>query len=143
MFSLARYDMNYDLRDKGRFLTSLLRGVAGGVYSQTEDTELDEEKEARDGVILRAAQVEHVLFEGKVAPKDDDRWSSERLLRYPESVNSSLALADAPSQLDTTSWAPLPLSLITSCQETICASSLNGQTKAQTRPCVTRRYELC
>ncbi|KAG9014073.1 AP-3 complex subunit beta [Tulasnella sp. JGI-2019a] len=73
VFMLARYDLDYDLRDKGRFLTSLLRGVAGGIYNQEDN---DDKEGAQEGVVLRAAQVEHVLFEGRVMPKDDERWSA-------------------------------------------------------------------
>ncbi|KAG8863143.1 AP-3 complex subunit beta [Tulasnella sp. 330] len=71
VFSLARYDSDYDVRDKGRFLTSLLRGVAGGVYKQEGD---EDKEEAQEGVVLRAAQVEHVLFTGRVMPQGEETW---------------------------------------------------------------------
>ncbi|KAF8169768.1 adaptin N terminal region-domain-containing protein [Pholiota molesta] len=57
IFSLARYDTNYDVRDRGRMLASLLGGVGFQVNGQpTED---------RGGVVLRKEQVKLVLFDGK------------------------------------------------------------------------------
>ena len=57
VFSLARYDRNYDVRDRGRMLQQLLAGVVPGIGAA----------DARDvgGVVLRRAQVRIVLFEGK------------------------------------------------------------------------------
>lgn len=87
---MARYDPDYDLRDRARFLSSLLSGVAGGIYSQEEEKE-----EERDGVILRPAQVEHVLFDGRVAPEDILPWAStSRLTASPVDRNSPLDSID-------------------------------------------------
>ncbi|KAG9045037.1 AP-3 complex subunit beta [Tulasnella sp. UAMH 9824] len=72
VFSLARYDLDYDVRDRARFLSSLLTGVNGGVSGGSGSDE--QEVDVQGGVILRAPQVIHVLFEGKVAPRDEDRW---------------------------------------------------------------------
>ena len=60
VFSLARYDRNYDVRDRGRMLQQLLAGVVPGIGAA----------DAKDvgGVILRRAQVRIVLFEGKESP---------------------------------------------------------------------------
>ncbi len=57
VFSLARYDRNYDVRDRGRMLQQLLVGVVPTVATT----------DAKDvgGVVLRRAQVRIVLFEGK------------------------------------------------------------------------------
>ena len=57
VFALARYDRNYDVRDRGRMLQQLLAGVVPGIGAA----------DARDvgGVVLRRAQVRVVLFEGK------------------------------------------------------------------------------
>jgi AP-3 complex subunit beta len=57
LFALARYDRNYDVRDRGRMLQQLLAGVVPGIGAA----------DARDvgGVVLRRAQVRIVLFEGK------------------------------------------------------------------------------
>ncbi|KAI0259849.1 adaptin N terminal region-domain-containing protein [Gloeopeniophorella convolvens] len=70
IFALARYDTNYDVRDRGRMLQQLLAGVVPSVgAADAEDT---------GGVVLRRAQVRVVLFEGKAggaapAPRTDAR----------------------------------------------------------------------
>lgn len=64
VFSLARYDSNYDVRDRGRMLASLLVGSGAQIDGiQGED---------RGGVILRREQVKLVLFEGKSGSMDDE-----------------------------------------------------------------------
>jgi AP-3 complex subunit beta len=57
VFALARYDRNYDVRDRGRMLQQLLVGVVPKIVAT----------DAQDvgGVVLRRAQVRVVLFEGK------------------------------------------------------------------------------
>lgn len=57
VFALARYDRNYDVRDRGRMLQQLLAGVVPNIAAA----------DAQDvgGVVLRRAQVRVVLFEGK------------------------------------------------------------------------------
>lgn len=62
MLSLARYDMNFDVRDRARMLGALLVGAIPGLH---ED---DEEQESQGGVVLRREQVRLVLFEGKMGP---------------------------------------------------------------------------
>ncbi|GJE85585.1 adaptin N terminal region-domain-containing protein [Phanerochaete sordida] len=67
VLSLARYDMNFDVRDRARMLGALL---VGAIPSLHED---DEEQEAPGGVVLRREQVRLVLFEGKLgAPAEKD-----------------------------------------------------------------------
>ena len=57
VFALARYDSNYDVRDRGRMLQQLLAGVVPSIGAT----------DAKDvgGVVLRRAQVRIVLFKGK------------------------------------------------------------------------------
>ena len=57
VFALARYDQNYDVRDRGRMLQQLLAGVVPDIAA-TDAQEVG-------GVVLRRAQVRVVLFEGK------------------------------------------------------------------------------
>ena len=64
VFSLARYDVNYDVRDRARMLASLL----GTIY---QDIDSDVGREDRGGVVLRPEQVKLVLFEGKGAVASD------------------------------------------------------------------------
>ncbi|KAI0648889.1 adaptin N terminal region-domain-containing protein [Trametes meyenii] len=72
VFSLARYDLDYDVRDRGRTLSSLLSGVNANIYGESNG-----EHEDVGGVILRREQVKVVLFDGKASPveetgKDED-----------------------------------------------------------------------
>ena len=57
VFSLARYDLNYDVRDRGRMLKTLVAGLSPDV--------LDEDAQEQGGVKLRREQVRLILFEGK------------------------------------------------------------------------------
>lgn len=60
LFNLARYDANYDVRDRARFLAALLRGVREGVEGgDDEDT---------GGVTLRREQVRVVLLGKRDVP---------------------------------------------------------------------------
>jgi AP-3 complex subunit beta len=63
--TLARYDQDYDVRDRARLVASLLMGVVPNVLG---DEEFD--KEEHGGVILRREQVMMVLFEHKAAVKE-------------------------------------------------------------------------
>nr|XP_018264749.1 AP-3 complex subunit beta [Kwoniella dejecticola CBS 10117]OBR86907.1 AP-3 complex subunit beta [Kwoniella dejecticola CBS 10117] len=66
LFSLARYDSDYDVRDRARFLHALLRGVRDDKVPTTngreQDTASDEDEEDRGGVVLRREQVKVVLL---------------------------------------------------------------------------------
>lgn len=59
VFAMARYDSDYDVRDRCRMLSSLLSGVILGL-AQEGDASDDQ-----GGVVLRREQVRLVLFEGK------------------------------------------------------------------------------
>jgi AP-3 complex subunit beta len=63
VFSLARYDVNYDVRDRARMLSSLTGDLS---WNLNED-----EKVNRGGVILRSEQIRLVLFEGKAGIVED------------------------------------------------------------------------
>lgn len=66
VFSLARYDLNFDVRDRARMLQALLVGVNPSVRGDEE-----EESEDQRGVVLRREQVRLVLFEGKSGVLED------------------------------------------------------------------------
>ncbi|TBU27074.1 adaptin N terminal region-domain-containing protein [Dichomitus squalens] len=66
VFSLARYDLNYDVRDRGRMLSALLAGVAPNVLGDSDDVHEDV-----GGVVLRREQVRLVLFEGKSSAAEE------------------------------------------------------------------------
>lgn len=59
VLSLARYDLNFDVRDRARMLGSLLSGVTSVLHSDEDG------HEDQGGVVLRREQVKMVLFEGK------------------------------------------------------------------------------
>jgi len=75
VFSLARYDLDYDVRDRGRMLTSLLVGL--GVTSSVNGRGGEEEHEDVGGVVLRREQVRLVLFDGKMGVEDVDSTTSD------------------------------------------------------------------
>ncbi|KAF5327542.1 hypothetical protein D9619_004173 [Psilocybe cf. subviscida] len=60
VFQLARYDKDWDVRDRGRILGGLLGGVLPGGLSGANGDGVE-----RGGVVLRREQVRVVLFEGK------------------------------------------------------------------------------
>lgn len=69
LFTLARYDQDYDIRDRARFLNALLRGVKDEKHLKPTDNEngvgaAAEEEEETDmgGVVLRREQVKVVLL---------------------------------------------------------------------------------
>ncbi|KAI6103868.1 adaptin N terminal region-domain-containing protein [Pisolithus croceorrhizus] len=59
VFSLGKYDLNYEVRDRTRMLTSLLSGVLPSIDGPQPEHSIGE------GVVLRREQVKKVLFEGK------------------------------------------------------------------------------
>ncbi|OSX59030.1 hypothetical protein POSPLADRAFT_1151272 [Postia placenta MAD-698-R-SB12] len=59
-FALARYDLDFDVRDRARMLSSLLSGVNAAVVHDGESYE------DPGGVTLRREQVRMILFEGKL-----------------------------------------------------------------------------
>lgn len=87
VFSQARFDANYDVRDRGRTLCALLKGVPGaqdlngaeetdaieGEGSVDEDAwerRTKENEASTGGVVLRVEQARAILFEGKEAVDD-------------------------------------------------------------------------
>lgn len=64
-FALARYDLDYDVRDRARLVTSLLVGVVPSILGGEEH-----ERGEQGGVILRKEQVKMVLFEHKAPVKE-------------------------------------------------------------------------
>ncbi|KAI6037663.1 adaptin N terminal region-domain-containing protein, partial [Pisolithus marmoratus] len=64
VFSLGKYDLSYEVRDRTRMLTSLLSGILPSINDpQPEDS-------TGEGVVLRREQVKKVLFEGKAGTAD-------------------------------------------------------------------------
>ncbi|ORY24055.1 adaptin N terminal region-domain-containing protein [Naematelia encephala] len=76
LFSLARYDSDYDVRDRARFLHALLRGVRDENKAVTgnengDTDEKDDDERDMGGVVLRREQVRVVLM-GKREAADSD-----------------------------------------------------------------------
>lgn len=77
VFSLARYDLDYDVRDRARTLGSLLTGVAPALRPGiVENGDFDDE---HGSVVLRREQVKVVLFEGKTESPDRQTFSGANL----------------------------------------------------------------
>lgn len=75
VLNLARYDQNYDVRDRARMMVSLLSGVIPQVANGTDTEE-------RGGVVLRSEQVKMVLFDGKSNVADAGLRHKSRGLCY-------------------------------------------------------------
>jgi len=71
VFSLARYDSDYDVRDRARMLGMLLHGVSPDFRLMNGSTEDVGEVIDKGGVVLRREQVRLVLFEGKLQAPDE------------------------------------------------------------------------
>lgn len=85
VFSLARYDQDLDVRDRARFLSSLLAGVTPSLQPQSED----EPYEDAGGVVLRREQVRMVLFEGKYGVSEDLTTGRSTLASHTRSLKRS------------------------------------------------------
>lgn len=74
VFSLARYDNSYDVRDRARFLGALLIGVTPNLHPQNGNGEVNDNGDTADqgGVVLRKEQVRVVLLEGKLSVQDKE-----------------------------------------------------------------------
>ncbi|KAI0701216.1 adaptin N terminal region-domain-containing protein [Cytidiella melzeri] len=73
VLSLARYDPNFDVRDRGRMLGSLLNGVTTLLRGEDEDSG----QEDQGGVVLRREQVKLVLFEGKSGISEEPQHTGD------------------------------------------------------------------
>ncbi len=68
VLSLARYDQNFDVRDRSRMFGALLSGVST-LLQDSDVAELEDHKR----VVLRREQVKMVLFEGKLNVIEDSK----------------------------------------------------------------------
>ncbi|KAF8659046.1 hypothetical protein AX16_001919 [Volvariella volvacea WC 439] len=127
VFSLARYDLNYDVRDRARMLSSLLAGITPGAPVNGIAP-----IEERGGVVLRREQIRLVLFEGKsnIIQDEASKMDSESVLGSLSSVTEKHMQSDhvllpdwleqgvesslRESEDDAIPIAPAPLSLSSS-----------------------------
>ncbi|KAI5121230.1 hypothetical protein M0805_007237 [Coniferiporia weirii] len=114
VFSLARYDANYDVRDRARMLNALLAGVAPHLQSMNgsddrhADGDFGDEGEVFDqgGVVLRREQVKLVLFEGKLGVQEKEPFpdnsdilgSLELITEKPMGLGTNPRLPDWPEE---------------------------------------------
>ncbi len=98
VLSLARYDSNYDVRDRARVITALLAGIT------TTPLLNGTESEDRGGVVLRREQVKMVLFDGKSSVVAEEFDSCEHLF------HAFRAVTDPHSAAEESMLVPLPLS---------------------------------
>ncbi len=96
VLSLARYDLNFDVRDRARMLGSLLNGVTTLLRSEDEEVEYEDQ----GGVVLRREQVKLVLFEGKATVSEEPfhsgtwRYVYLQLLHFEASTNNVTRVED-------------------------------------------------
>ncbi|KAJ3983109.1 adaptin N terminal region-domain-containing protein [Lentinula detonsa] len=76
VFSLARYDLNFDVRDRARMLSSLLAGITSTSLTSDDGTTPLEE---RGGVVLRSEQVKVILFNGKANITNNERTENSNV----------------------------------------------------------------
>ncbi|KAF9065321.1 adaptin N terminal region-domain-containing protein [Rhodocollybia butyracea] len=93
VFLLARYDSNYDVRDRARVLSSLLLGVAPSILASYDEIIPAEE---RGGVVLRNEQVKVVLFNGKanISVSDNTEHASNATIGSLGVITGKSALSD-------------------------------------------------
>lgn len=84
VFSLARYDNNYDVRDRAKMISSLLAGISPSL--------VDGSQEERSGVVLRKEQVHVVLFDGKSGVIDDEPNYAGMFIRSYDKAYGSIPL---------------------------------------------------
>lgn len=66
VFNLARYDEDWDVRDRARFLKGLLRSILQTVeHGDDRDGQTDDDQGDVGGVVLRREQIKMVLLAAK------------------------------------------------------------------------------
>lgn len=114
ILTLARYDEDWDVRDRARMLRALLIGAVAGVMGNDDDEGIggkwnNEEQSGRPGVVLRREQVTRVLFEGKTGTIEEELVADARPLGTLSLVmeSESLHLHDGDSNetvIDLPEW---------------------------------------
>lgn len=69
IFNLARYDDDWDVRDRARFLKGLLRSILQNKENTSNDQGEDEQADS-GGVVLRREQIKMVLLAAKEIPAE-------------------------------------------------------------------------
>lgn len=152
LFALARYDQDYDIRDRARFLNALLRGVKDE-QAAAKDDEADEAEDV-GGVVLRREQVKVVLLSQRslaeerssTAREDYDVGSMSRLIGrklngytpIPEWTDDPTDPSLRESELDDPSRQAVTPSAISSAQPIATAASATPRPMHLSSPAVPR-----
>ncbi|KAG9095585.1 AP-3 complex subunit beta [Ceratobasidium sp. 370] len=94
VFSLARWDASYDVRDRGRWLGGLVRGFLKAEEKESGDGDEEDEGDREAGVVLRPEQVRVVLFEGKTGVVDLPLWKENDETRILASMSLITGVRD-------------------------------------------------
>lgn len=152
LFALARYDQDYDIRDRARFLNALLRGVKDE-QAAAKDDEADEAEDV-GGVVLRREQVKVVLLSQRslaeerssTARENYDVGSMSRLIGrklngytpIPEWTDDPTDPSLRESKLDDPSRQAVTPSAISSAQSIATAASATPRPMHLSSPAVPR-----
>lgn len=152
LFALARYDQDYGIRDRARFLNALLRGVKDE-QAAAKDDEADEAEDV-GGVVLRREQVKVVLLSQRslagerssTAREDYDVGSMSRLIGrklngytpIPEWTDDPTDPSLRESELDDPSRQAVTPSAISSAQPIATAASATPRPMHLSSPAVPR-----
>jgi AP-3 complex subunit beta len=81
-FSLARYDQDYDVRDRGRLLSTLLSDICPVLKEEpAEGADTEEvENRAQGTITLRREQIRMILLQGKEPSKEETDPIGESVL---------------------------------------------------------------
>lgn len=88
-FNLARYDQDYDVRDRGRLLFTLLSDICPllkeGMQTGADNTESEEAVISGQGIVtLRREQIQMILLRGKEPSKEEkDPIGEEKCICLP------------------------------------------------------------
>lgn len=110
IFTLARYDRNYDVRDRVRMLSGLLAGIVPSLRNPSTtsstsssvaapsgwdkgddvDVDMNGNEGVVGGVVLRREQIRVILFEGKMSVVEKDEYVGQCLFPFLASFNHML-----------------------------------------------------
>ncbi|KAJ9103367.1 hypothetical protein QFC19_004466 [Naganishia cerealis] len=110
IFNLARYDEDWDVRDRSRFLRGLLRSICStSTVNGNDDGGLrDNEEGDTGGVVLRREQIRMVLLAAKETVASDVEGEERRQRELAMGTLSSLALKPLPGYEALAEWTDDP-----------------------------------
>nr|ODN89320.1 AP-3 complex subunit beta [Cryptococcus depauperatus CBS 7855] len=134
LFQLARYDIDYEVRDRARFLNALLRGVTSEKSSNEETNIRGEANDGRNnseqdtgGVILRREQVKYIVFSKSTLIENDKIGESKFTSGGLEVASSSIIGRRLKGYQEVPEWADDPTDSSLRDSEASLFLSLNNQ----------------